>query len=328
MEGFKLLYKVINPFLGKYLNFYKPNELKDIFIFAVPRSGSTLLMEIIYSQPKIIYINEPFHPNHLKMNKNPKIENCLYKDIYNGNIHPTTFLEIIKKIQNRQSFIGYPTKFYSKKYCFYPRRRVFKILERIDLINYIEANLDINIIHLIRHPIPTALSWYKNRYPFNASFLLRNKDYCSNNLERDLIIFSKKIVQKGSEFDKYILFWCLENKPALDNPDRNNRLLITYEEMVKFPLKVINYISNKLNLPNKRRMQKTIFNPSSAIKMSDKQTKNYFKNKNHYVDRDFLIKKWVYQVNSDLIESTFSILEKFNIEIYKKGKYMPIRRMF
>lgn len=323
MENLKqILYRYSNKLIGRILNFHKVGKEKDILIFSFPRSGSTLLMETIYSQPMIIYINEPLHPIHLKMSSKLKIPNSI-EAIYSGAIKKEIFLDYINKIRNKKIFVGYPNKIYKKEYSFFTNRRVFKIIRRLDLINNYEKKMNVDIIYLLRHPIPTILSWIRNNYTINCDYVLKNKEYITNYLDNRMLSFSKKISRHGTMFEKLILFWCLENNPPLNFLDKKKWLLLTYEDMINFPVLIVKIISKRFNLPDKIGMLNKLFIPSATTKFSDKETKLYLKERKREKNQNFLITKWKKDVNSNQIDATFNILEKFNIKIYKKGDFMP-----
>ena len=78
----------LKSIIKKISNYHRPSDNKNIFLFTMPRSGSTWLMELLSSQPSIKYCNEPLYLNNALVKKYLKIEN--WEDL-----HDETKLEII-----------------------------------------------------------------------------------------------------------------------------------------------------------------------------------------------------------------------------------------
>jgi len=317
----KQLYRKLNPIVGKYFNKHDyEKKSNNIFIFSTARSGSTILMELFYSQDEFSYRNEPFHPGRLKMLKS-KIRPYTWEGVFSGN-KKSFYLQYMKKIINGELIAGNPTKLYEPYYNFFTNRLVFKILRRKDLIWFFCNNLDGKFIFLIRHPIPTALSWIKNGYKDNIKYILKNESYISH-LNSQTVETVQNILKTGSYFEKMIVEWCLENKPVLSNFVEEKCFFLTYEEIVKHPIKVVEYLSKRYELEDKERMIKKLLSPSSSTKYSDKKTRKFLENKKGDLDRSFLIKKWKKEVSQKQICKTREILEEFEINIYESKKPMP-----
>ncbi|MFW6282270.1 MAG: sulfotransferase domain-containing protein, partial [bacterium] len=190
-------------------------------------------------------------------------------------------------------------------------------------------------ILLTRHPIAASLSRKKvwesavnPSYwgPKNRYFL--NSDYVKNNfLTPELEKFLKMKNREGTILEKFIISWCLENLPLINkiHPDENNNyIFLTYEDLLMNSQEVISYLSEELNLPDKNLMLKKIRKPSSTVRYSDKKTRKNFKNDTY--NKDFLLKKWKKDIPEEMEKKIFDIIDKFEIDIYKKGRFMPVEK--
>lgn len=301
------------------LNYHKKNNKeKNIFIFVTPRSGSTWLMEVIASQPRMKYINEPLNIRNPFVRKNllnysweillshPKREEILYKyfnNLINNNIKPLN-----------------PTPI-KRYYHYYTDRIVFKIHAVKDMINWFEEKFDPHIIYLIRHPIAVAIS--RKQLPRLEQFI-KNKIYCEKYLSEDQFEFAKNIIRTGTNFERGILSWSLQNLPALKFQNNKEWIILSYEEMVLKPDKILNMLSERLNL--KAFNKEIIYKPSMTIYKNDFETLKVLSDSNLEELREFLIKKWEKRIEPEQKDKAFEILEKFEIDAYNINSYLPHNR--
>src|SRR5690606_37954569 len=115
-------------------------------------------------------------------------------------------------------------------------RVVMKILRLQDLMNWFEDQFNAKIVYLIRHPIAVALS--REFYP-RLPLFLNNMSFCLNYLTPESVRFGKEILDQGSELERKVLDWVLQNLPPLEKLDRSNWCCIHYEQMVMDPEKVL-----------------------------------------------------------------------------------------
>jgi len=319
----KKLYRIANPLVGRYLNSHNYKNDNNVFIFSTARSGSTILMELFYTQSDFSYRNEPFHPGRLKMLKSP-IKPYSWGGVFGGQ-NKSLYLQHLKNSVNGKSTAGGPTRFWEEEYDFFTNRLAFKILRRKDLIWYFSKNLDGDFIFLIRHPIPTALSWLKNDYEDNIKYIINNSSYMSFFTSK-IQEYIRKIIKSGTKFEKMIIEWCLENKPVLEEFDEKKCSYITYEEMVKYPERLIDFLMESYGVQEKNLLLEKLLSPSKSTKYSDKKTSSYLEDKEGKKDRNYLISKWEDEISSKQIEKADKILNLFKIDAYESKKLMPVRR--
>ena len=124
-----------------------------------------------------------------------------------------------------------------------------------------------------------------------------------------------------------MLGWCLENLIPLHLVSLREWVVIPYEETILYPEKTIELLTKKCNLENKEEMLSLISKPSrsssssffSASPSSTKKVQEMIK----YEKREDLITRWRSQVTLEEEKELMSILERFNIDIYKTGSYLP-----
>jgi len=292
-------------------NYHRKGNKKDILIISSPRSGSTWLMNILYTQPGIKYLDETLSKNILDYNKFlpiktrwnyislTKFEENIFKDYFSND----------KPIRH----FG-PVNIFNKNYNFFTNRRVFKIIRANALIEWFEKNFNFEIVYLIRHPIAQSLSCIKRGHHCEIPEYLINEQFVKKYLNENLKNYIQDVLDFGTNIEKFIVEWCLDNLIPLKKINEQNYswLVLTYEELVLKPEKIINLLSERLDLPNIRKMLEEINVPSKVTNSSTKETSKKIKEK----DSIFLIKKWKKEITDKKEKELFEILQRFNIQAY------------
>jgi len=237
----------------KYLNAHKSRQ-KDVFIFAMPRGGSTWLLELISSQPGFKYINEPFSLRNKRVRKYFGFSDW---DEYYQERNEDKIINYLKGISNGTITIMNPFPF-RKFYRFFTNRTVFKIIhcceDKLDkIIN--DPDLNSYAIILLRHPIAVSLS--RKQLPRLASFLSTD---CSENFTKVQLVKARKILNQGTNLEKGVLSWCIQNYLLLSSTS-NNKSIITYEQLVLEPKIVLKHIANKICIEDIEKIMKRVNTP-------------------------------------------------------------------
>src|SRR4051794_23121888 len=134
----------------------KPN----ICLFATPRGGSTWLMEIIGSEPRVRYLHEPFASWFglpAQVRKMPKYE-CGHPVRFSSDQEEQTFAAYTELLLSGRATVNARWDFWKSGYTFRSDRLVLKILEAKALIDWFDSHFDIQVVLLTRNPVATALS--------------------------------------------------------------------------------------------------------------------------------------------------------------------------
>jgi len=295
---------------------YRDTGKKNIFIFSTPRSGSTWLMELLATQPGYKYENEPldiripFKRKYLGVDSWTELYNNSAKEkIYN-------FLEL--KCKGK---LHYTSQLHQPYFSPIVNAFIFKILHCCeDKINEIAANFNGEIIFLIRHPIPVSLS--RKVHPRLNAFI--ESDFKLNFSEEQLI-FSKRIIEEGSNLEKAMLSWCLQNYVPLKSMNKKWTLL-TYEQMVLEPEVVINHLKNRLGLSHMERIEKRLSKPSGSTNQSNSATKEVLAGNEIKQRKEYLINKWKKEINSHETEILMEMMNVFGLDIYKGYDALPDKK--
>lgn len=309
----------IRAILGS-INIHREKGKQDICIFSNRRSGSTLLMQMIYSQPSVNYVDQPLDPwRYSPYNK-------IFRDIYqNKDFTNKINLNKLEKYCNDVVFRG-KLKGYSQwnyldnNYKFFSDRLVIKVLNALPLIDWFEEKFDIKIVYLVRHPIPTSLSIIQRNWGNVAEYFLQNPHFIKKYFNDQKLNYSFKILESGTNLEKFVLEWCIYHSYPLSVYNSRKWLTITYEELLLRPRKMVDLLCNYLDLHDRERMLKTILKPSRT---TSRQSKNDIMSKGP----SYLVNRWKEEINETSESEVMSILKEFEIDAYQNGCTTPSEKL-
>lgn len=298
--------------------FHKPGNDKNIFLFSMPRSGTTWLMEIIATQPGFKLVNEPFN---------------IRKDVVKENLHLTEW-ESLMDIGNLPQIASYIQHFiegrdsdlrffrqtpFTDLWRLKTNRIIFKLLFVGEgNIEWFADTFNGEIVYLVRHPIPVSLS--RAVHPRLTSFV--ESDH-SRHFTEDQLTYAQEIIFKGDKYECAVLDWCFQNAVALRNinPDW---LMLSYEQMVMEPTLVIDTLIDRFSFEKPELMYERVNKASNSTAKSNKESQAILRDENkRRENKQWLVEKWAAKVTDAQIDKTFEILEVFEVDFYEKGNFMP-----
>ena len=293
-------------FVKKSFNVHKPGKKGDVFVFAMPRGGSTWLMELISTQPQFKYINEPF--NLRSHYQSTYFGFTDWKKLYQDE-NLDKVLKYIKGISSGKLTFHNPLPF-RDFYRPYTTRSVFKIIHSCeDKVDNILENPKNHAIVLLRHPIAVAIS--RKALPRLESFI--DSDF-ANKFTSAQIDYAKAIVENGNHLEKAMVSWCFQNALLLKSR-AENKSIVTYEQLVKEPDVVLDYLNGRLKFERMDKIVDQLNVPSRSSKKSKASTTKAISGKK---DPDYILSKWRKDINPETEASLMKILEMFGIDAYKK----------
>lgn len=200
-------------------------------------------------------------------------------------------------------------------------RVVMKILRAQDLINWFEERFSAKIVYLIRHPIPVSLS--RESYA-RLPLFLENERFCERFLKPDSIRFATRILHRGSELERKVLDWTLQNLPPLRSLTRSNWCCVHYEYMVLRPEEVLERLAAYLDLRDLEAARRRVGQPSKTVSKSDQETRRFFAGSVGQAGKGFLIEKWRRRVTQGDLARVQEILDVFEIDTYRADSFLPV----
>lgn len=300
---------------GALSNIHHPGSKPDIIIFATPRSGSTFLMELLAAQPGMKIFDEPLNANYPQCRRELGVETWeeltimpdrerKYRHFFGGLINNR-----IKDL-NRPLWAKYGRLFTN-------RVTIKNIHGGKDMLPWFAETLRVQILILLRHPIPTVLSHRK--FP-RLPYLLRQPGHRKLFTERE-IAYAEDIIASGTKIEQGTLDWCLEVGAMFRNPCPE-ATIITYEDLTVFPEESFAYLRERLDLLLLGNVRALAARASVSTEQSDDETRRFFAD-GGTGDRTFLISRWTKRIGSDEIKRAFEILDFFKLDQYRPDDLFP-----
>jgi hypothetical protein len=294
-------------------NIHKPNGSPNVFLFSTPRSGSTWLMELIWTQPSFKYCPEPENLRRPLVRRHLGITE--WSDLHSDRATPILRNYIQAFCDGRLGFLN-PNPL-SRYYRPFTHRIVFKILHAgEDRINWFRDTFNGRIVYLLRHPIAVSVS--REVYPRLQAFL--DSDY-RQHFTREQLTYAQNVIDRGTKLERGVLDWCLQNVvPLRDATD--DWAIVSYEQLVLQPQQVIEHLSHKLDLPKPERMMRRLSTPSGVKAKSNQETRQLLEqgDSNKW---PLLVRKWRKDVDDAQERKAMEILKPFGLDVYQYGDILP-----
>lgn len=300
----------------KFANIHIPTA-DNIIIMSTPRSGSTMLMEMIAEQPYVLPVREPLNLRRIYIEEATGLHS--WEEFYSEN----NYQLLVEYLQAFRFNLLVDARFKREKpfsHTWHPitNRLAYKILHGMEhKVHELSRDLKAKSIILLRHPVPVSLS--REELPRFEAFL---NSEVSKFFTKDQLGFAREIGLSGGIFEKSIVSWCFQNKLLLDRVE--GHLLITYEELVVKREPVIKKVSDYLNLPNYEKMLARSLKPSGSSGKSSLKNKQLLKDVQRG-RKSFkkLVSKWRDGVEKHDLRKAQEILDRFEIDIYASSEIMP-----
>jgi len=295
-------------------NVHRPDGRSNVFLFSTPRSGSTWLMELIWTQPAFKYCNQPlslFNPlvrKHLGTDR--------WEALYEGEFTPT-LERYFKEISEGRIRFANPNPLRGH-YRFVTHRIVIKEIHGCaDRIDWVRDTFNARVAYLIRHPIAVAIS--SERFPLIGAFLgTAYRDHFSH----EQLVVADRLAKSDTPLELGVLSWCLQNSVPLREAS-DDWALVTYEQLVVDPAPVIHDLAAKLELPAPGRMMDALTVPSVNVKIKSSEETQHLLYETAADRRPDLVDKWRRRVDEDEEARAMDILGTFGLDVYTRGDVFP-----
>ena len=247
---------------------HRGSTKNDILLLSSGRSGSTWLMEVIASEPGIRFVNEPLRPEYVAKLKLPTELDSLPADERKILGVPSPAEDRFRALfaDYRMTRTFGPYDFFSPQFHWSTTRRIIKDVYAASIADWIqEQSFGFKTIYLIRHPIPTALSMSRG-CTLRIEANLKHPTFAEKFLNQQLVEFSWWMLEHGSELEKRVLEWCLDNIVPWTIVKTRPRdwLVITYEELMLSPDRSLQLIADHLGLRHIERLRQAMTRPSAS----------------------------------------------------------------
>lgn len=307
-------------FYRRMTSVHRADGSPNVLLFTTPRSGSSWLMELIWSQPGFKCVNEPFDIRnpHVRANLGLSSWEALQSDAHQDDV-----ARYMQAYLGNKEHAAEARPFSNAPYRFLTDRIVFKIIHTGEnQINWFQENFNARVVFLTRHPIPVALS--HQAFPRLEAYL--NSDF-SQHFNAAQLDLAARIIRSESKLQKGVLDWCFQNaSPLRDRKD--DWAVLSYEQLVLDPEPAIHDLAEKLELPDQARLYRQLGKSSQVKHKSDTETKKLLEAPDNESKRLRLVSKWRDKVSSEEAQDTMGILEAFGISAYHYDSLLPNQELW
>ena len=316
------LRQLVRELIWYYLKSHKPGEKKNIALFGSRRSGTTLVMEVLAANKGITFSNQPLSIFSASSHQLRWLPVHKAGQLFNPDADEKESLSAyLQAIMDGSLRINEPWRFWRRDFDFFSDRVILKFTNAHGIADWITSEFDLDVIALFRHPIPQSLSVIRNNWQLQGKGFLENEAYRTAYLSESQIGRAYDILQHGSVLDRYVLDWCLENLPLLRAcAHRPDWYFLTFEEFVSRPGEIIEEWARRFLLPDIAGMQRASMRKSLAVSgLSTDANRKAIES----ADGEAVLSNWKSQVDQETEWSAMSILELFEIDLYKAGSSLP-----
>lgn len=277
-------------------------------------------MEIIASQPRMKFFDEPL---------NPRRDNVAYGGLFPDYIslmpetgHSDMIVGYLKALQSgRHRYMNPPPL--RRNHRFYTDRIVFKIHEIEHLMVRVLEACNGQLICLLRHPIANSIS--RTVQP-RLELFLTSPYFCGLAGDASLIRELRRLAAVGSMLQRAVISWCFENLAVLRMGNVPG-LVVTYEELVLNPVKSCELLMHRLSLPDREAALSAFERPAVNIAMSHAKTIAAMSTSHSRDRRIRLVSKWQESVDDAQRAQVGRILDLFQITAYSPWQALADSRL-
>ena len=303
---------------------HTPGELNDIGLFATRRGGSTWLMEVIAASEGCRPLDQPFSVG--TANLTPGHYRTMPKYLDGQIVCPSAdqlerLTPYVDSLLAGDIPVNAPFRIWSRGYRRTTSRQVLKIVGAKSIICWLDDEFDIDVVYLTRHPITQALSCLRNDWTLTVRAYLDNPRFIDSYLTGGLEGKCHDILTTGTELDRFVLNWGLENLIAMRSmPDRQDWTHVSYEATVMRPVETVSMLADRLSLGDPSRLLDSAQRPSRSSGLSTRERRAAI----HSGDGDLLVRSPLESVSLAHRSSAMRILDDLEVGIYRPDEIEPI----
>jgi hypothetical protein len=235
----------------------------DIVILSSRRSGSTWLSELLYHQPRTRRVLEPYDTtlNH------PHYSGALPPAHRGFFVDPSAeernmLMRFFRDLRSGRKQIRTNWKIWNEEHSFIHDRTVFKLFYAKDMLDAFAREPDVEIIYLVRHPVPVALSHIRLQWPCSLDSYWLHPSFRHVHLSAHQRSVIARIHSSGTDLERYAAGWFLENLLATRQAATQPVLTLRYEDIVARPAELVSQLRTKIGLADPERLRARIRTPS------------------------------------------------------------------
>jgi hypothetical protein len=303
---------------------HRQGERPNVLLYCARRGGSTWMLNTLAAHPGMRYVGRPF----LTVGRSRwhrRLPDLAAAAGYEGShrfshvvafsgADEARFEALARDIIDARIHV-YPTLGFGRP--FFNRvtdRVVFQMTGGTTLIEWFDERFDVDTVVLWRHPIPTSLSLLEEDWAPQCRDFLLHEGFRERVLTSALVDRAEAIMRDGPDLARHVLDWTLKMLVpfrAVTSGRHPGWLSVTYEQTVQEPDRMVDLLSERLDLPDRDAMRAQIRRPSRNVS-SDAAGRTD--------DTSYLLRRWRERVDADEEQALLAIPAAFGIDLYEPGR--------
>lgn len=303
---------------------HRQGPRRNILLFCTRRGGSTWIMNSLAAHPAMRYVGRPFMVA-LYSRWRHELPDLAAAAQYDGDYvfecfvqfegdAEARFRQFARRIVVGERHICPTLNFRAPYFHRVTDRVVFQMTNETALIEWFDEYFPADTFVLLRHPIPNALSIMTRKWRHECGDFLNHRRFVETHLTAEQVDLARRVVQDGSALAKHVLDWSLKMLVpvrAIESGRHSNWLVMTYEQAVLEPDRVVEIIARRLDFSDTNAMREQIQRPSRTIAADTTDRVD---------DPNYLITRWRRNIDHREEEQLMRIPAAFGIEVYTPGR--------
>jgi hypothetical protein len=199
---------------------------RSVMIFSSPRSGGTLLGEVLAHHDRQRFMFEPFWGGAVGESRNLSRGRYADPESDDPELNSTLETALCGRIRNMHVDRGNTSRF--------PRGRVIKDCYATNLAPYLAKHFpEVPLILLLRHPVATAESAVALGWNDDLDAFLDKRDLIPGQFAAQAPMIESLVASERHTVATFVLRWCLENYLPLQMLSRTSTHVVFYEDLVR-----------------------------------------------------------------------------------------------
>jgi hypothetical protein len=279
-----------------------PDLRSTVFVAGTGRSGTAWAANIANYDGSARYMFEPFNPYRV-----PICNGFRYRQYLRPDDADPRFVEPARAILTGRVKNDWIDQFNRR---FYSTRRVIKEIRANLMLKWLKVRFpEIRLVLMLRHPCADANSRLHLGWQSHLDEMLGQPDLVADHLAP----FESAIRSAGSQFEKHVFLWCIENYVAFRQLEKRDVHLVFYENLCETPKREVEGLFAYLGVPVRPEVFHRLSQPSELSR-----------EESAIVQGGSLVDSWRRQVAPAMIAAAMRILALFGLDsVYSAETSMP-----
>lgn len=310
--------------IGCTFNRHRPGQQPSMVLFSSRRSGTTVLAQAIGMHPGVKVVDQPLSPftaSLTQLRRLPPFRGGLA--MFPDEAESERIHRYFQDIESGRLHVREPWRVWTQEFNWRSNRIFYKCTDAHAVADLVVSATCAVPLSMFRHPIPQALSCMRRSWGTRLGAYLQNRAFVATYLAPDQVTFCERIRDHGSELERYVLDWVLENLPILPDRSKTFNEFLTYEWLVTERESALEAVCRHYGLALRREMASVFGAPSRSSKARNGSRISSYLRSGDAVGH---LKQWLDLVPDTALTAIDEVLATFGIDLYTAFDAFPRSR--